>query len=196
MDVNQILAHPFVILIAGAIITYGIALPFSARVQQRQQKDQLIVQLKLDFVKRVNQAVTETIMTPVFAMRDSGLSTDEINKAYRDWEIFSYGIESDMEAILASPLIKERWADYSESLKNYFYLAVNPPEKGNENLNRQLNDRAKKVIEYLNEKNIKPDSMLSTEMSNRYTTYRELGSQLVDKKSRIIYEIYRAPSSL
>jgi hypothetical protein len=133
MNIEEILSHPFIVLIAGAILT-GLLLPFLTNRWQSRQKDlELQLQLKLDLLKRINQSVTQTIMSSISAwsilsatsngeLRDK--EQQERNSMYRKWEISSAEIESDIETYFPNTDMGKRWYEYSEVLSAFYFLTI------------------------------------------------------------------------
>lgn len=195
MSIEQILSHPFVILIVGAVIT-GFLSPFLINVwQNSQKKHELALQLKLDLVKRINKSVTDTVMTALFTWRarDPKKAKSYTNRVYRAWEVSSAEIEADIEAYFSKHDVVKSWHDYSEYLKDFYTLSVNPYKKeGDPIKNRQELITRMKTYVHLTDW----EGLLSEKRTCQYHSLTELGRAIMNKKGMIVEKILGSDMSI
>ena len=163
--------------------------------QNSQKKHELALQLKLDLVKRINESVTDTVMTGLFTWRDrdpKGAKSDT-NRVYRAWEVSSAEIEGDIEAYFSKCDIVKSWQDYSEHLKEFYTLSVNPYKiEGDPIENRQELITKMKTYVHITDWG----GLLSEKRTSQYHSLTELGRAIMNKKGIIVEKILRSDMSI
>lgn len=117
MDRNQFaaaLAHPFTLLVAGALLS-SYLLPFVTRRWQNQQHEHA---LKVGLVSEISQSTTMFVMSIQFAEVGAGSqSQTAYDTAYMDWQTRSAVLRAKLEAYFPDTALARDWARMSEALE-------------------------------------------------------------------------------
>jgi NADH:ubiquinone oxidoreductase subunit 5 (subunit L)/multisubunit Na+/H+ antiporter MnhA subunit len=204
VEVNEILSHPFLVLLVSATAT-GLLFPYlTNRWQKHQKQHELEFQLKVDLMKRINESVNETVMTAIFAFRSRSISNDKITEVYRKWELSSAELESDIKVYFPQTTksnIAKSWADYFQYLKEFYFMTVNSYRNESSDdisLKEQIENSINKMRDYVYTLGIDTDieweDLLSHESIKRYNGYTRLAKWLMDKKGEIIGDMFKTPT--
>jgi hypothetical protein len=122
------LSHPFVILIAGALITSYVIPRFTRKWQDHQKE----LELKMGLVSKISEDVTAIVMAVQFVLLTRYLDEvtgerrrarqKELDDAYREWEINSSVIESQLMAYYPDAGIWRDWRRFSEVVTDFYAL--------------------------------------------------------------------------
>jgi hypothetical protein len=123
---SEFLGHPMVLLLTGAVLT-GFLLPMIARVSQDRQKE---LEIKVGLVSELSETIMKIIMAVQFAQHvikqpipfDISKEQENLNNAYRDWEIESAIIGTKLKAYFLKSKIPDDWETFSEIIKNAYAL--------------------------------------------------------------------------
>jgi hypothetical protein len=117
--VSEWLGHPFVLLVAGGILS-SVVVPALTRRWQNHQKE---LELKTGLVTEITDVVTGLVMAVQFAELGSTTQTQEdFDTAYRDWETKSAVIASKLRAYFPKTTLVDEWHALSRLATNFYAL--------------------------------------------------------------------------
>jgi hypothetical protein len=132
---NKVLPHPFLILMIGAILS-GFLIPYYTKRWQNRQKE---IEIKSNLVAQISKSVIQITMSTQFVIlkNNYGMITtdedkkklmDELNNEYKQWEISSAIIGSQLQAYF--PHIASSWGSlkvgshsFSERVSEFYKLS-------------------------------------------------------------------------
>jgi hypothetical protein len=110
---RKLMAHPFLLLVAGAIVS-SIIIPNFTRQWQDNQKQ---LELKTTLADDINKAVADPIV--------SSRLLDNSHNSFRNWEISKEVIGSKIQAYFSNNGITQKWDNLSSAVDEYSYFIVN-----------------------------------------------------------------------
>jgi hypothetical protein len=184
--VDSLMRHPFILLVAGALLS-GLIVPLITRSWQNRQK---VLEIKTALVSEISKAVMEFFMSVQFVHLRKEMSSGsevtmlsqqqaEFDQQYKTWEVQSAIIGTKLEAYLSQSEIPSKWADFSTALTR-FYALEGVPETDRL---REMAALAKRISE-----------ALPVHLPQK-ATWLELREALLHYKSSIIKDILRAKIS-
>jgi hypothetical protein len=112
-----LLAHPMTLLVVGALLSSLLIPSWTKQWQDRQSE----LQVKVDLVDRIDNSVTEMMMSIQFAILGAeSQSQAEYDDAYRRWEIDRRLIQSQLEAYYPEGRLAEDWYALSEQITDFY----------------------------------------------------------------------------
>jgi hypothetical protein len=134
--VSDWLAHPLVLLVAGAVIS-SVVVP---RLTSRWQNHQKALELKTDLVSEIAKAVTSLVIAVQAAeVGSKSQSQEEFDKAYRAWETDWAVIASKLRAYFPKADLVRQWNDVAR-LTSTFYMLTGMGNRKAELLQDLLNE--------------------------------------------------------
>lgn len=125
-DLSKLLSHPLLLLVVGALISKYLIPSLTRRWQDHQKK----LELKSDLLNRIGESVTGIVIAIQFAECMAGHQTKEdLDHAYRDWEIKRAGIGSSLRAYYPESKIGPDWDSYSDLVTDFYGLTEIQDEK-------------------------------------------------------------------
>lgn len=145
---SELLKHPFLLLVVGALLS-GVVVPALTRHWQVHQKE---LEIKIDLVSDISV----TIMTFLMAIQIAHIGKDRYGQnpdqgtltvAYRDWQVRSVVIGTKLQAYFHDSRVPEEWSHLCNVIEDFYALegmskeAVQTFTVGiSEKLSRLLND--------------------------------------------------------
>lgn len=144
---SDFFAHPLTVLIVGAILT-GLLVPAITRRWQNRQKE---LEVKVELISELSEAIMQIVMAvqvvrvraelPRSAMSDENSperdedvkAFQEMNKAYRTWEVRSAVLGTRLEAFFSGTAIPADWTSFSDIVTRFYAL------EGQSEVHRQRN---------------------------------------------------------
>jgi hypothetical protein len=137
-NIKDFLSSQLGLLILGAIIS-SLIVPWFFQVWQDYQKE---LEIKTDLVGKISEDVTRIIMSTQFVLLMNNLQhiqtveqhkevLDELNEEYKQWEINSAVIGSQLQAYFPHTDLANEWGSlkvgsgsFSENVSRFYTLAV------------------------------------------------------------------------
>jgi len=127
MGLEQSLQHPFILLIAGAVIS-GLLIPFLTRRWQDHQKE---LEIKIDLVNRINEAVSSVAASVQFSEMVEHLNKDDrkqdaqklLDQAFLSWEKSSAIIGAELRAYFPKKQFEKKWATFYNVVLIFYSIA-------------------------------------------------------------------------
>jgi hypothetical protein len=121
----QILEHPLLLLIVGAIIS-SLVIPLLTRRWQNHQKE---LDLKVGLVSQINEYTTDFLMTVQFAeLGSNSQQPEDFDRSYREWEIRCAKVRSYLYAYFPESRFGLDWDHFSELVTQFYALTGIPDE--------------------------------------------------------------------
>jgi hypothetical protein len=118
--VSDWLAHPLVLLVAGAVLS-SLVIPSLTRRWQNHQKE---LEVKTGLVAEITNAVTSLVMAVQFAELGSRTqSQEDLDEAYRAWETEAAVIASKLRAYFPKAQLAREWSELARLTTNFYALA-------------------------------------------------------------------------
>jgi len=112
-----LLAHPLTLLIVGALLSSLLIPSWTKQWQDRQSE----LQVKIDLIDQLNNSTTEMVMSVQFAILDAeGQSQADYDLAYRQWEIDSRLIGSQLQAYYPNEPLAKDWNQLSKEITDFY----------------------------------------------------------------------------
>jgi hypothetical protein len=124
-SLSDVLAHPLVILLAGALVT-SLLIPLITR---RWQDRQRALELKAGLLARLSDAVTRVVTHAWFRelggkCKLSEKDREEFDWRYGEWEVETRQLQTQLRAYFAdSPQVARHWARYCDLLRALHHLS-------------------------------------------------------------------------
>jgi len=117
VPVSDWLAHPFTLLVAGAVLS-SLVIPALTRRWQNHQKE---LELKTSLVAEITEVVTSLVMAVQFAeVGATSQSQEDFDTAYREWETGSAVIASKLHAYFPGTAVAHEWAGLARLTSNFY----------------------------------------------------------------------------
>ena len=114
---KRMLAHPLTLLIVGALLSSLLIPSWTKQWQDRQSE----LQVKIDLIDQLNNSVTEMVMSVQFAILGAeGQSQADYDRAYRQWEIDSRLIGSQLQAYYSNEPLAKDWDQLSKGITDLY----------------------------------------------------------------------------
>jgi hypothetical protein len=122
----DLLRHPLVILLFGALIS-GLLVPSITRGWQNHQK---ALEIKTQLVGELSKSIMEFIMAIQFARLGAESQRQaDFDKAYLGWEVQSAVIGTKLQAYFPDTTIPEEWSAFSELVTEFYALEGIAPDQ-------------------------------------------------------------------
>src|SRR5262245_28005345 len=123
----ELLKHPLTVLLVGALIS-GLLIPTFTRRWQNHQK---ALEIKTQLVSELSKSIMEIIMAIQFVHLDAkSLTQADFDKAYRNWEIESAVVGTQLQAYFPDTTIPAEWTTFSALVTDLYALeGVDPNER-------------------------------------------------------------------
>jgi hypothetical protein len=105
------MSHPFLLLVAGTIVS-SIIIPDFTRQWQNNQKQ---LELKTNLADEINKAVSDSIVSSRLGDSDN---------SFRNWLISKEIIHSKIVAYFSNNRITQNWDNLSSAVEEYSYFIV------------------------------------------------------------------------
>ena len=110
-------AHPLTLLIVGALLSSLLIPSWTKQWQDRQSE----LQVKIDLIDQLNNSVTEMVMSVQFAILGAeGQSQADYDRAYRQWEIDSRLVGSQLQAYYPTEPLAKDWDRLSREITDLY----------------------------------------------------------------------------
>jgi hypothetical protein len=137
-NIKDFLSSQLGLLILGALIS-TLIIPWFFQVWQDYQKE---LEIKTDLVGKISEAVTRIVMSTQFVLLTNNLGQiqtveqhnellNELNDEYKQWEISSAVIESQLQAYFPHTGLSNDWGSlkvfsgsFSENVTDFYRLAA------------------------------------------------------------------------
>ena len=134
----ELLKHPLIVLLVGALIS-GLLIPAFTRRWQSHQK---ALEIKTELVSDLSKSILGMVMATQFAhLRAESQTQADFDKAYRDWEIESAVIGTKLQAYFPDTTIPTEWTEFSALVTEFYALEG----IGEDKRSRPAADLAKKL---------------------------------------------------
>lgn len=116
---QEILAHPLLILVTGALLS-GWVIP---RVTRSWHTHQKALEIKTELVSELSKSIMEMIMAVQYArLKAVGQTQADFDAAYSKWEIASSVIGTKLHAYFPQTLIPGVWESFSERITDFYAI--------------------------------------------------------------------------
>ena len=174
--VKEVLAHPLLLLLLGAILT-GLVIP---RVTRGWHTHQKALEIKTELVSELSKAIMEMIMAVQYARLGAvGQTQADFDAAYSKWEIASSVIGTKLHAYFPQTLIPATWEGFAEQVTDFYAIEGVP-----------LNERSKfesELWKKLRQSGSLPDGAAG---------WLELKNAILRRKGQILQSILEAEISV
>jgi hypothetical protein len=191
IDVVQGLAHPFVILIIGGIITYMIA-PQLIRFWQANEK---LTELKYNITEQITEAVSKMLIgiqeyndKSVIEAKDVDTSSDtqvkgqDLGKGRSEWEKSSQQISIKIHLYLRKNNIENEWKKFGKQLVKYSEDIEKKTEEVQKTNSDTTVDISEKRTHKLNELKEQYNKLKAEEEEPIMSTYMEFLQYILNLK--------------
>jgi hypothetical protein len=114
---RRVLAHPLTLLIVGALLSSLLIPSWTKQWQDRQSE----LQVKIDLIDQLNNSVTEMVMSVQYAwLGAESQSEADYDRAYRQWEIDSRLIGSQLQAYYPNDPLAKDWDQLSKDITDFY----------------------------------------------------------------------------
>jgi hypothetical protein len=115
----ELLKHPLIVLLVGALIS-GLLIPAFTRRWQNYQK---ALEIKTQLVSDLSKSIMGIVMATQFAhIGAKSQKQADFDQAYRDWEIESAVIGTKLQAYFPDTTIPTEWTAFSELVTDFYAL--------------------------------------------------------------------------
>jgi hypothetical protein len=182
---SAFLAHPLIVLLVGAVVT-GLLVPTLTRRWQDRQKE---LELKTQLVSELSQSTMEIIMAVQYfhlAARgqrqgDTDLTSlgQELNQAYREWEVKSSVIGTKLQSYFSTTTIPTEWSQFSETI-GWFYALEGVSDEDKQKLTQNIKERLRSLLG--------PGSVAGEDWGH-------LRAGILQEKAELIQKVLKSPVS-
>jgi hypothetical protein len=138
LNLDKLLSHPLLLLVVGALISRYLIPSLTRRWQDHQKK----LELKIDLLNRIGESVNGIVTAIQFAeCRVGNPMKEELDHAYRDWEISRAGIGASLRAYFPGSRIGHDWDSYSDLVTDFYSLTEIQDEKNRKDYLRDIRHR-------------------------------------------------------
>ena len=118
---KNVMSHPFVLLVAGAIIS-SLIFPYFTRVWQDAQKE---LQLQSELADTVNRAISSFVVATDLAQNPdyAAGNTERLTNAYVEWLIDKSLIHSKLQIFYNDKQLTKNWDNLSSAVTELNYIA-------------------------------------------------------------------------
>lgn len=124
-QIAKALAHPFMLLIIGAIIS-SLLIPYYTRQWQDYQKE---LELKTDIAGEISKAISNIIITARLIQNPGFTNQMDFGSASVEWEISKAFIGSKIQSYFPNPQIQQDWKNLSNVLTEFVQLNAQISQK-------------------------------------------------------------------
>lgn len=117
-DASATLSHPFVLLVAGALVTSYLVPALTRRWQDHQKE----LEIKVGLVDQISKATAELLIAVQFAELGAE-SQEKLDAAYRAWEIAGATIGGRLQAYFPGSKLLEEWRDLKDGVTQLYAAA-------------------------------------------------------------------------
>ena len=130
-----------IVAAVGPLLTAGLAVVLVNQLSRRWQNRQKVLEIRTELVSDVSEAIMEVVMAVQFAHMGAG-SQEDLDDAYRKWEIRSAVIGTRLQAYFGLTALPEDWTRFSSVLTLFYALegvSADRKESEQEHAQRKLN---------------------------------------------------------
>ncbi len=140
-QIAKALAHPFMLLVIGAIIS-SLIIPYYTRQWQDYQKE---LELKTDVAGEISKAISNIIITARLVQIPGFSNQMDFGSASVEWEMSKATIGSKIQSYFPNPQIQQNWNNLSDVLTEFVQLNAQISQK-DANYNDKICLRIKHVF--------------------------------------------------
>lgn len=191
------LSNPFILLIAGAMIS-GLLVPFFTNRWQNTQKNyelqiarnQKALELKMDLIDQITKSVSTIVMSVLLLAGGIGKSGKEgaFEKidTYKNWEISSKAIGSQLRAFFPENLeIEMEWNRFYDLVNDFYSLAFASTDL----MKRQYKDKLQNYAFYISQKTVDWNELVDANVGVRIKGLQDLGEKLIEENKNIMKKV-------
>jgi Divergent InlB B-repeat domain len=191
------LSNPFILLIAGAMIS-GLLVPFFTNRWQNTQKNyelqiarnQKALELKMDLIDQMTKSVSTIVMSVLLlaggiAKTGKEGAFEKID-TYKNWEISSKAIGSQLRAFFPENLeIEMKWNRFYDLINDFYALAFSTSME----MRILYRDRLQNNPFYTSQKTVNWDELVNANAGVRVRSLQDLGEKLIEENKNIMKEV-------
>ena len=190
---SEFFSHPFVLLLAGALLS-SLVVPAITRRWQDHQKE---LELKTALVTEITETVTDLVMAVQFAELGTVSQTqEEFDAAYRKWEIESAVIGSKLRAYFPETDLGSQWRAYTRLVTDFYALAGVPPDDKADRARRLLEEVARSAVELDADAQAEKARYAAMDLDPYQRAWAELKAEVVSRKDVLARRVLAAETAL
>lgn len=113
----EILKHPLVLLVVGALLSNYLIPNWTRQWQDRQAE----LEIKVALINSIDEAITQMVMSVQYAVLGSASqSQEDYDEAYRRWEVNRHIIRSRLQAYYPGSKLLEDWEALSAEVTEFY----------------------------------------------------------------------------
>jgi hypothetical protein len=125
-NISDFLRHPFVILVATAIIS-GLLIPFITQEWHEQSRK---ADVKASLITDAGKAVANILTASKFSeFAGKRRNKAELERIFLEWEIEHSAVSSKIRAYLLDPTLAKDWERFSHMLRFAYASGVDNPQR-------------------------------------------------------------------